>query len=80
MADYSVFFFCNECSKVHPLGIGITGDFGFDDQASVADAYAGKEIPASLSMTLRNNFTTCPETGRLTRQQDNNQVFLVRVK
>jgi hypothetical protein len=32
MADSSVFFFCDECSKVHPLGIGIRGDFGFDDR------------------------------------------------
>jgi hypothetical protein len=79
MTSYSVHFFCNECSKVHPLGIGIEGDFGFDDQASIADVYAGQELPENIAM-LRNNATRCPETGSVTGQADNNQVSLVRVK
>jgi len=77
MPHYSVHFFCNECSQVHPLGIGIEGDFGFDDRASIADVYAGQELPAQI-MTLSNNYTTCPQTGKPTQQKDNNQVFLVR--
>jgi hypothetical protein len=79
MPSYSVHFFCNECSGVHPLGIGIEGDFGFDDKASIADVYAGKELPAHVAQ-LRNNYTNCPVTGKLTQQKDNNQVFLVRVR
>jgi hypothetical protein len=76
MATYSVHFFCNECSKVHPFGIDVTLDDGPAAKASIGDTYAGKELPPQI-MSLMNNWATCPETQRLTSQKDNNQVFLV---
>ena len=76
MAQYSVYFFCDECSEVHPLGISIGLDDGPADKASIGDVYAGKEIDSNI-VNMIGNMTRCPNTGRMTSQKDNNQVFLV---
>ena len=78
MANYSVHFFCDECFEVHPLGISISLDDGPVDQASIGDVYAGQKIDPVV-VNMMGNMTTCPNTGKLTSQQDNNQVFLVPV-
>ncbi len=78
MATYSVHFFCDECSETHPLGISIELDDGPAKKESINNAYAGKELDPSIAM-ITGNMTTCPNTGKLTSQQDNNQVFLVPV-
>jgi hypothetical protein len=78
MATYSVHFFCDECSEVHPLGISISLDDGPADKASIGDTYAGKELPPQIALLIDNK-TTCPNTRRLTSQKDNNQVFLVPI-
>lgn len=78
MAKYSVHFFCDECSRVHPLGISISLNDGPVDKASINDVYQGKEIDPMI-VNMQNNFTQCPVTGHMTSQKDNNQVFLVPV-
>ena len=78
MALYSVFFFCDECSQVHPLGITVKLDDGPPDRASIGDTYAGRELPPQVA-SLKGNMTPCPVTGRMTSQEDNNQVFLVPI-
>ena len=78
MAKYSIHFFCNECSQVHPIGITLSLDDGPAKKESIADTYAGKELPPQVA-TLSNNEVTCPNTGKLTSQEDNNQVFLVPI-
>lgn len=76
MAQYSVYVFCDECSQVHPMGIGISLNDGPADKASVGDTYAGKPLPPAVAM-LTSNSTRCPNTGKEFVQRDNNQVFLV---
>jgi len=76
MAMYDVFVFCNECGKVHPMGIGIGLDLGPEERQSVGEFYSGKALPPEVA-NLVNNWTRCPETGKMFRQKDNNQVFLV---
>jgi hypothetical protein len=78
MANYEIQVFCNECSGVHRMGIRIALDEGPDDRASIGDMYAGKELPSRVA-ALINNRVSCPATGKMTLQKDNNQVFLVRV-
>jgi len=78
MATYSVHFFCDECSEVHPIGIDLSIDDGPAEQASIGDTYKGRDLPPDVAM-LTNNSTICPNTGRLTAQKDNNQVFLVPI-
>ncbi len=78
MAQYSVHFFCDECGEVHPLGVSISLDDGPADKASIGNTYAGKELPTSVA-TMIGNKTTCPNTGVLTSQADNDQVFLVPI-
>ena len=79
MAEYAVHFFCDECGEVHPLGIGIQLSDGPAKRGSIGDTYAGKELPTAVA-TLIGNKTICPNTGKLTSQADNNQVFLVAAK
>jgi hypothetical protein len=76
MAKYSVYFMCNECLEVHPMGTILHLDDGPPDKASTGDTYKGKELPTTVA-TLMDNMVTCPNTGRLTAQRDNKQVFLV---
>ena len=76
MAQYFVHFFCDECGEVHPLGISIHLNDGPVDQATVGDTYSGKEINPNI-VNMMGNMTRCPNTGRMTSQKDNNQVFLV---
>ncbi len=78
MTKYSVHFFCDECGQVHPLGISISLDDGPAEKESIGNLYAGKELPQQVA-TLIGNKTNCPNTGKMTSQKDNNQVFLVPV-
>jgi len=78
MATYSIHFFCDECSEVHPFPIDLTLDDGPADKASIGDTYKGRDLPPEIAM-LTNNSITCPNTGRLSVQKDNNQVFLVPI-
>jgi len=79
MAQYDVYFFCDECSEVHPLGISIGLNDGPPDEASIGDTYRGKDLPPEVAR-LVGNMTNCPNTGKLTSQADNDQVFLVARK
>lgn len=76
MAQYDVFFFREDCSQVHPLGVGIGLDDGPPEKASIGDTYRGKDLPPQVA-TLTGNMTLCPNTGKLTSQSDNDQVFSV---
>jgi hypothetical protein len=76
MAKYAVHFFCDECGDVHLLPISIALDDGPTVKKSIGDVYAGKQLPTQVA-TLTGNKTICPNTGKLTWQQDNHQVFLV---
>ena len=76
MAQYNVYFFCDECSEVHPLGISIGLDDGPPDKESIGDVYRGKDLPPKVARLIGNK-TICPNTGKLTSQADNDQVFLV---
>jgi hypothetical protein len=78
MATYSVHFFCNECSQVHPVGIQIKLPDGPVERASIGDTYKGKNVPPQLLMMV-NNFVQCPNTGKMTLQADNDQIFLVPI-
>ncbi|MBU1207067.1 MAG: hypothetical protein KKH04_09090 [Proteobacteria bacterium] len=78
IAKYSVYFFCDECCQAHPLGITIELNDGPPDQASIRDTYTGRELPPQVA-TLIGNMTQCPNTRKMTSQEDNNQVFLVSI-
>lgn len=78
MPIYSVHYFCNACSQVHPMGMEFELDLEIDDWATIQDIYAGHPVSRRL-ITIELNELQCPETGRPVVQQDNSQVFLVRV-
>ena len=78
VATYSVYFFCDECSEFHPLSMTVSLDDGPAEKASISDTYSGKELNPIIA-NLINNKITCPNTGKITFQKDNNQIFLVPV-
>ena len=47
-------------------------------RASISTTYAGKALPALLA-NVGANTVTCPKTGKLTSQKDNDKVFLVAI-
>ncbi len=75
---YMMHVFCNECSVPHPVGIVIEREDLLASDQSVGDIYDGREVPQEIVMMLGNYFT-CPNTGKLYKQTDNRQVFLVRI-
>jgi hypothetical protein len=79
MAKYSVFVFCDECLDTHPMDTTLDLPDGTTDVASVAETYAGKELPTSL-INMMNKPTRCPNTARFFRQSDNSHIFLVADK
>ena len=79
MATYEVQIMCNKCGETHPLGIHCELDDGPVDEASIGDTYAGKPIPENLA-TISNNKTRCPNTGKMTMQEDHSLIFLVAIK
>ena len=76
MPQYDIFVFCNECGKVHPMGIQIGLKDGPTEKTSFGEFYSGMELPAEV-LSLISNWIVCPETGNKYQQKDNNQVFLV---
>jgi len=76
---YAVHVLCNECGQVHPMSIAIGLYDGPVDKASIGDTYAGKDLPPELARLIGNE-VSCPTTGKMTAQKDNNQVFLVAMK
>ena len=78
MVTYSVYFYCDECNEVHPLGMTVGLDDGPSERASIGDAYLGKALNSNIA-NLINHKITCPNTGKITFQKDNNQIFLVPV-
>jgi hypothetical protein len=75
---YMMHVFCNECSTPHPAGIVIERDELLSPDQSVADIYDGREVPSEIAL-MQGNYFQCPTTGRMYRQNDNRQVFLVRM-
>ena len=78
MAQYKVYVFCNHCSDVHPMPIGINLDNGPVEKTKLRDLYSGEELPKNIARLL-NNKVTCPNSGKLFTQKDNDQVFLVPI-
>jgi hypothetical protein len=78
MARYAIYIFCHECSDEHPMGVTVDLSDGPPSRESLSKTYAGKELPPEVA-ALITNMVTCPQTQRLTSQQDHDQVFLVPV-
>jgi hypothetical protein len=62
MPIYSVHYFCNACSQVHPMGMEFELDLEIDDWATIQDIYAGHPVSRRL-ITIELNELQCPETA-----------------
>jgi len=79
MPLYDVFVVCDECGEIHrtPMGLGLAD--GPAGRASVGDVFGGQQLPPDV-LKLVNTWTECPNTGKMVRQEDQYQVFLVAVE
>jgi hypothetical protein len=75
---YLVRFICNECSDLHPMRFVLPLEDGPPARASMSATYAGKALPALLA-NVGANTVTCPKTGKLTSQKDNDDECVVFV-
>ena len=78
MAEYAIFVLCIACGDLHPMGISVTLDDGPTEKESIANSYAGKDLPPTVA-GLKNKRVYCPKTGRQYSQNDNRKVFLVPI-
>jgi hypothetical protein len=78
MADYDIYFYCEECKQLHPMGIKIPIKGGPPIKTSVGAFYAGKKLPPEIA-DLIDSQALCPKTGKMCTQQDIHQIFLVPV-
>jgi hypothetical protein len=74
MPKYDISVLC----EVHRKGIAVMLQSGPQQKQSVADAFAGKELPPDLA-ALKNNRVSCPKTGRQYAQTDYKEIFLVPI-
>lgn len=77
MPEYSIHLFCDACGVPHPLGIGIQSKEELHPGQSLGDIYDGREMPSELA-TITGNMTNCPATGKMIRQRDHFEIFLVK--
>ena len=78
MPKYDIFALCNACGDLHPTGISLILDNGPLNKQSIADAFAGQDLPPDVA-TLKNERVYCPKTGRRYAQTVYRQIFLVPV-
>ncbi|MBP1597117.1 MAG: hypothetical protein H6Q05_2494 [Acidobacteria bacterium] len=78
MARYAIHIYCDECSAPHPMGVSVVLNDGPPELASVAEHYAGKTVPGTLNLMLRN-CAKCPKTGKMFQQWDSKKIFIAPV-
>jgi hypothetical protein len=79
MADYDIYFYCEECKQTHPLGLKIPIKGGPPEKRSIGAFYAAKEIPPKIADLIESPMP-CPHTGKSCTQKDIHQIFLVPLK
>jgi hypothetical protein len=78
MARYNVLYFCEQCRRIHPMGMSLPLEDGFLKMKTLAEAYSGKSLPFHLAMLVGSS-VTCRETGKSFILEDINQVYLAPV-
>jgi hypothetical protein len=80
MADYDIYFYCEECKQTHPLGVKISiTDEHPPEKLSVGAFYAGKQLPPEIANHVDSQIL-CPKRGKMYTQKDLNQIFLEPIK
>jgi hypothetical protein len=75
MSRYMIHVYCDDCASTHSMGVSVVLPEGPPEKTSIGVVYAGKCVPASLSIMFRNA-VKCPKTGRIFQQTDNNKIFI----
>ena len=75
MSRYAIHVFCDECSAPHYMGVSVVLNDGPPQRASIAEHYAGKTVPAILTLMLRNP-VKCPKTGKMFQQIDSQHIYI----
>jgi hypothetical protein len=75
MSRYMIHAFCDDCSETHSMGVSVVLPEGPHEKTSIGTVFAGKSVPASLGIMLRNA-VKCPKTGKIFQQTDNTKIFI----
>ncbi len=75
MSRFMIHVYCEDCSTTHSMGVSVVLADGPPEKTSIGAVYAGKLVPASLSIMLRNA-VKCPKTGKIFQQTDNSKIFI----
>ena len=78
MADYDIYFYCDDCKDTHPAGIKIPIKGGPPIRTSIGAFYATNRPPAKIT-NLIDSRVLCPKAGKLFTQKDMHQIFLVPI-
>jgi len=60
------------------MGVSVVLIDGPPEKTSVSSHYAGKTVPAILTLMLRNP-VKCPKTGKIFQQQDSNRIYIAPI-
>ncbi len=75
MSRYMIHAFCDDCSETHSMGVSVVLSDGPPEKTCISSYYAGKPIPASLGIMLRNAIK-CPKSGKIFQQTDNTKLYI----
>jgi len=76
MKKYEVHSVCEACGDMHPTRFHVDLENGPDETKSVEEIWEGQEPPAHVKTIIHNQFQ-CPVNKTYTRQEENDQIFLV---
>ncbi len=78
MNRYAIHVYCDECAAPHPMGVSVVLSDGPAEKTSISTHYAGKTVPAILTLMLRNP-VKCPKTGKVFQQGDSNHIYIAPI-
>ena len=75
MSRYMIHVFCDDCTTTHSMGVSLVLNDGPPEKTSINTVYAGRNLPPSLLIMLRNA-VKCPKTGKIFQQTDNSKIYI----
>ena len=79
MSKYKAHAICNRCGELHNMYVVAIRLYACPQKKeSIADIFAGKELSSYIAALTSTKFI-CSNTKRFTLQEDNNQIFSIKL-
>ena len=76
MATYRLYTKCEYCDQRHPLPFGFSMDRLMQEEGCLIDIFK-KQKPPKAIISIINNRSTCPNTGKVVHKSDPNRIYIV---